>query len=239
MWQFARAVEGIGAACRALDIPITGGNVSFYNETDGKAILPTPVLGVVGLIEDAATVARRAFRSEGDAIVLLGETRDELGGSEYLKVIHGLVRGVPPRLDLEREAALQRLLVKGVADGLIRSAHDCAEGGLAVTLAECCFDTGLGADADIPAVTPFSDVAALFSESASRVVISIDARRTAELQALAAESGIPTTLIGRVGGNRIRVAVAGRGVLDEPLGEAERLWSDAIGNYVEPHRAIA
>ncbi len=243
MWQFARAVEGIGAACRALDIPITGGNVSLYNETDGKAILPTPVLGVVGLIEDAASVVRRAFRSEGDAIVLLGQTQDELGGSEYLKVIHGLVRGVPPRLDLEREAALQRLLVKGVADGLIRSAHDCAEGGLAVTFAECCFDTGLGADADIPAVEAgapeFGDVAALFSESASRVVVSIDAGRTAELQALAAESGIPATIIGRVGGNRIRVAVAGRGVLDEPLGEAERLWSDAIGNYFESQRAIA
>ena len=243
MWQFARAVEGIGAACRALDIPITGGNVSLYNETDGKAILPTPVLGVVGLIEDAASVVRRAFRSEGDAIVLLGQTQDELGGSEYLKVIHGLIRGVPPRLDLEREAALQRLLVKGVADGLIRSAHDCAEGGLAVTFAECCFDTGLGADADIPAVEAgapeFGDVAALFSESASRVVVSIDAGRTAELQALAAESGIPATIIGRVGGNRIRVAVAGRGVLDEPLGEAERLWSDAIGNYFESQRAIA
>jgi phosphoribosylformylglycinamidine synthase len=239
MWQFARAVEGIGVACRALDIPITGGNVSLYNETDGKAILPTPVLGVVGLIEDAATVVRRAFRSEGDAIVLLGETRDELGGSEYLKVMHGLVRGVPPRLDLEREAALQRLLIKGVADGLIRSAHDCAEGGLAVTLAECCFDTGLGAEADIPAVEAFGDVAALFGESASRVVISIDASRTAELQALAAETGVTATIIGRAGGPRIRVAVAGRGVLDELLAEAERLWSDAIGNYFESQRAIA
>jgi len=242
MWQFARAVEGIGAACRALDIPITGGNVSLYNETDGKAILPTPVLGVVGLIEDAATVARRAFRSEGDAVVLLGETRDELGGSEYLKVIHGLVRGVPPRLDLEREARLQRLLVKGVAEGLIRSAHDCAEGGLAVTLAECCFDTGLGIEADIQgsgSPPPFRDVAPLFSESASRVVVSIEAGRTAELQALAVESGVPAARIGRVTGNRIRVAVAGRGVLDEPLADAERLWSDAIGSYFEPQRAMA
>ena len=93
MWQFARAVEGIGAACRALDIPITGGNVSLYNETDGKAILPTPVLGVVGLIEDADTVVRRAFRGDGDAIVLLGESHDELGGSEYLKVVHGAGEG--------------------------------------------------------------------------------------------------------------------------------------------------
>src|SRR5688500_9075781 len=96
MWQFARAVEGIGAACRALDIPITGGNVSLYNETDGRAVLPTPVLGVVGLIEDASTVVRRTFRSDGDAVMLLGGSYEELGGSEYLKVIHGLVKGVPP-----------------------------------------------------------------------------------------------------------------------------------------------
>ena len=243
MWQFARAVEGIGAACRALDVPITGGNVSLYNETDGHAILPTPVLGVVGLIEDAASVASRAFRSQGDAIVLLGETRGELGGSEYLKVMHGLVRGVPPLLDLEREAALQRLLVKGVSTGLIRSAHDCAEGGLAVTLAECCFDTGLGADADIPAVdtvaSGFGDVTAMFGESASLVVVSIAANQTAELQSLAATAGVPATIIGRVGGDRIRVAVAGRGLLDEPLAEAEHFWSSAIGNYFESQRAIA
>ena len=152
MWQFAKAVEGIGAACRALDIPITGGNVSLYNETDGKAILPTPVLGVVGLIEDAATVVGKSFRAEGDAVVLLGTGRGELGGSEYLKAIHGLVRGVPPLLDLELEKALQGLLVRGVSGGLVKSAHDCAEGGLAVALAECCFGTAMGATADIPEV---------------------------------------------------------------------------------------
>ena len=243
MWQFARAVEGIGVACRALDIPITGGNVSLYNETDGKAILPTPVIGVVGLIEDAARVVRRTFCSEGDAIVLLGKTRGELGGSEYLKVMHGLVRGVPPMLDLEREAALQRLLVRGASDGLIRSAHDCAEGGLAVTLAECCFDTGLGADADLPAVdaavSGFGEVAALFGESASCVVVSVDASRTVELQTLAEKAGVPATIIGRVGGHRIRVTVAGRGVIDESLAEAERCWSDAIGNYFVSQRRVA
>ena len=243
MWQFARAVEGIGVACRALDIPITGGNVSLYNETDGTAILPTPVLGVVGLIEDAASVVRRVFRSEGDAIVLLGETWDELGGSEYLKIIHGLVRGVPPRLDLTREAALQRILIASASRGLLRSAHDCAEGGLAVTLAECCFDVGLGAEADVPGVEAaaagFGDVAALFGESASRVVISIEPSRIAELQTLAADAGVPARVIGRVGGHRIRVAVAGRGVLDESLADAERLWSDAIGSHFESQRAMA
>ena len=243
MWQFARAVEGIGAACRALDIPITGGNVSLYNETDGKAILPTPVLGVVGLIEDASTVIRRTFRSEGDAVMLLGDSEEELGGSEYLKVVHGLVKGLPPKLDLAREAALQRVLVKGVATGLIRSAHDCAEGGLAVTLAECSFDTGLGAVVDVAAVegavAAFADIATLFGESASRVVISVDNARTAELEALATESDVPVAVIGRVAGSRIRIAIDGREVIDEPLADAERVWAGAIDHYFESRRAIA
>ena len=243
MWQFARAVEGMGAACRALNIPITGGNVSLYNETDGRPVVPTPVLGVVGLIENADAVVRRAFRDEGDVIVLLGESRDELGGSEYLKVMHGLIRGVPPALDLAREGALQRVLVKGAAEGLIRSAHDCAEGGLAVTLAECCFDTGLGAEADVAAVATaanaFGDVATMFAESASRVVVSVSAARTAELEALAASEGVPADMIGRVGGERIVISIAGRRVLDESLADAERIWSTAIEIYFESKRAIA
>ena len=243
MWQFARAVEGIGVACRALDIPITGGNVSLYNETDGKAILPTPVLGVVGLIEDASTVIRRTFRNDGDAVMLLGDGGEELGGSEYLKVVHGLVKGLPPKLDLAREAALQRVLVKGVATGLIRSAHDCAEGGLGVTLAESCFDTGLGAVVDLPAVegavASFADIATLFGESASRVVVSVDSARTAELEALATESDVPVDVIGRVGGSRIRIAIDGREVIDEPLADAERVWAGAIDHHFESRRAIA
>ena len=242
MWQFARAVEGIGAACRALDIPITGGNVSLYNETDGKAIFPTPVLGVVGLIEDASTVVGRSFRAEGDAVVLLGIGRGELGGSEYLKVVHGLVRGVPPLLDLELERALQGLLVRGVSDGLVKSAHDCAEGGLAIALAESCFGTTMGATADIQgfaAAAGFSDAAALFGESASRVIVSVDAGRTAELQALAKDAGVPAEVVGRVGGDRIRIAVAGRVVLDELVADVEPLWSDAIGGYFGSQRAVA
>jgi phosphoribosylformylglycinamidine synthase len=242
MWQFAKAVEGIGAACRALDIPVTGGNVSLYNETEGKAILPTPVLGVVGLIEDAATVVGKSFRAEGDAVVLLGTGHGELGGSEYLKAIHGLVRGVPPLLDLELEKALQGLLVRGVSDGLVKSAHDCAEGGLAVALAECCFGTAMGATADLPEVAAaagFGDVAALFGESASRVVVSVDAGRTAEIQALARDAGVPAVVVGRVGGHRIRIAIAGRVVLDELVTDVEPLWSNVIGGYFESKRAVA
>ena len=243
MWQFAKAVEGMGAACRALDIPITGGNVSLYNETDGRGVLPTPVLGVVGLIEEADTVVRRAFQAAGDVVIMLGDTRDELGGSEYLKVMHGLIRGVPPALDLGREAALHRVLIEGAATRMIRSAQDCSEGGFAVTLAECCIGTGLGADVEMPgvaSVTPgLGDIATLFSESASRVIVSVAAGREADLLGLATREGVSARRIGLVCGSRIRVAIDGRGVLDEPLNEAEQTWATAIERYFEPARAIA
>src|SRR6185436_13672535 len=178
MWQFAKAVEGMGAACRALDVPITGGNVSLYNETDGNAVYPTPTIGVVGLLEHADRVVSRRFQESGDAIILLGEGRGEFGGSEYLKVVHDLVRGTPPELDLKAERALQDLLVALADERLMRSAHDCSEGGLAVALAECCFDTiGVGAEVSIGAIDVARDprlntAAALFGESASRVLIS-------------------------------------------------------------------
>jgi len=243
MWQFVRAVEGMGAACRALDVPITGGNVSLYNETDGHAVLPTPVIGVVGVIEDGDRVARRTFQAAGDVVVLLGEGRAELGGSEYLKTVHGLLRGVPPALDLTREAALQRLLVDGISTGIIRSAHDCAEGGFAITLAECCFDTGFGVSAEIASVAvgeaSFADIAALFAESASRVVVSVSATAVSDLLARAQAVGVPATRIGTVGGHRIRIDVDGRTVLDESLVESEGIWSSALEQYFERARAIA
>jgi phosphoribosylformylglycinamidine synthase subunit PurL len=243
MWQFARAVDGMGTACRALGIPITGGNVSLYNETDGRAVLPTPVLGVVGLIDNAERVVRRAFRSEGDVIILLGTSRDELGGSEYLQVVHARLRGKPPALDLRVEAALQRTLIRGAAAGLIRSAHDCAEGGLAITLAECCFDTDVGATVEVSGVdaadSGFRIIATLFGESASRAIVSVAVERAGEMVALAVEERVAATVIGRVGGKRIRVAIDGSAVIDESLADAERVWSDAVGRYFEPRRAIA
>jgi phosphoribosylformylglycinamidine synthase subunit PurL len=193
----------------------------------------------VGLLEDADRVVKRAFRAEGDAIVLLGESRAELGGSEYLKVMHDLIRGVPPALDLARERALQKVLVEGAAEGLIRSAHDCAEGGLAVTLAESSFDTGLGLDVNVSAVETRSDsmswrdVATLFAESASRVVVSVGHHQVKRLLEKASSEGIPASVIGRVGGDRIRIAVDGRTVVDEPLVDAEHIWSTAIGRYFD------
>src|SRR5436190_3601323 len=179
MWQFAKAVEGIGAACRALDVPITGGNVSLYNETDGSAIYPTPIIGVVGLLEHADRVVSRPFKHEGDAIILLGDDRGELGGSEYLKIAHGLVLGQPPAIDFDAERALHLLLVSLADARLVRSAHDCSDGGIAVAIAECCFENGgIGAEASIDSkhisrLESIDLAAALFSESPSRAVVSV------------------------------------------------------------------
>jgi phosphoribosylformylglycinamidine synthase II len=233
MWQFAEAVAGLGEACRALQIPITGGNVSLYNETDGKAILPTPVIGVVGLIEDATRTLTRKFPEAGLDIVVLGENLGELGGSEYLKTIHGLVRGVPPALDLGREAALQRLILDWSARGIVRSAHDCAEGGLAITLAECCFETdGIGADVDVTAAADVSGFdrlsATLFGESATRVVVSVAAARTAEILAQAAAAGVPAARVGSTGGPSVRIRVGGETAIDCALKTAEERWATGL-----------
>jgi phosphoribosylformylglycinamidine synthase subunit PurL len=238
MWQFVEAVEGLADACRALDIPITGGNVSLYNETDGQAIYPTPIIGVVGLIEDASRVVARAFRRAGDEIVLLGENFGELGGSEYLKTIHGLVKGQAPRLDLASERALITLLTRGAAAGLVQSAHDCADGGLAVTLAECAFDTeGIGLDVDVPAAASnglspaLAAAATLFGESASRAVVTVKSDDLTALLALAGELGVPAVRIGRTGGSRINVRVAGAAAIDCLVADAELVWTSALGRY--------
>ncbi len=239
MWQFAQAVEGLGEACRALDVPITGGNVSLYNETDGKAIYPTPTIGIVGLIEHVDRVLSRPFRRSGDVIVLLGEGRGELGGSEYLKEVHGLVRGVPPALDLAAERRLQQLLVTLAGERLVHSAHDCSDGGLAVALAECAFNTGgIGAEASIegiavPASTRIGVAAALFGESTSRVLVSAAPDNVTDVLQQAAKAGVPARVIGETGGNRIRIAVAGTIEVDVAVDQAERVWSEAIGRVFE------
>jgi phosphoribosylformylglycinamidine synthase II len=239
MWQLAEAVRGIGAACRALGIPITGGNVSLYNETDGTAILPTPVLGVVGLVEHADRVLGRAFPRDGATIVILGINRGELGGSAWLKSIHGQVRGSVPALDLELEGRLQQLLVASAADRAILSAHDCSEGGLAVALAECCFDTGgRGAQVDVPlAATDHpaghqtNVAAALFGESASRVIVSVVPDQLEAFLSRATAAEVPAHVAGRTGGSRLVVKVAGVPAIDVALAEAEAAWGTALERY--------
>jgi phosphoribosylformylglycinamidine synthase len=232
MWQFGEAVRGIGDACRALDVPITGGNVSLYNETEGRAIFPTPVLGVVGLVGDVSRVCTRRFGAAGSAVVVLGDNHGELGGSEYLARVHGLVRGAPPQLDLARERALQQLIVRLIGDGLVQSAHDCAEGGLAVALAECTFETGgIGVSAAVPAVGPagpFRTVATLFGESASRIVVSVAPAHLAAVLEAARAAGVPASRIGETGGDRIRLSVDGAVVVETPVEDAESAWLEAI-----------
>jgi phosphoribosylformylglycinamidine synthase II len=237
MWQFGRAIEGIGAACRALNVPITGGNVSLYNETDGRAIYPTPVIGIVGLLEHADRLVNRCFRGSRDVVVLLGDDRGELGGTEYLKMVFGLVRGVPPALDLEVERSLQALLVRLVDERLLRSAHDCSDGGIAVTLAECCFDTGgIGAQVGIESARVSRDhainrTAALFSETASRVVVSVTADDVTSVLERAATASVPARVIGHTGGSRLQITVGEELAVDVSVDEAERVWSSAVERY--------
>jgi phosphoribosylformylglycinamidine synthase len=238
MWQFAEAVAGLGEACRALGIPITGGNVSLYNETDGRAVLPTPVIGVVGVIDDASKVRARVFPEPGLEIVLLGENHGELGGSEWLATIHGRIAGRPPALDLERERALQALVAGLAARDLIRSAHDCAEGGFAVALAECCFDSGgVGADVSVPEARGVDGLdpaaATLFGESASRVIVSVEPGSAAAVLASAEAAGVPAARIGRTGGGAVRISVAGRVVIDCALSEAEARWGQSLAAGLE------
>jgi phosphoribosylformylglycinamidine synthase II len=225
MGQLVMAIRGMGDACRALQVPITGGNVSLYNETDGVAIYPTPTIGIVGLLEDVSKVLARSFRAAGDEVVLLGACTGELGGSEYLKTVHGRVEGRPPRLDLEAEAKLYRCVLEANAGGLLRSAHDCADGGLAVALAESCFageEPGFGAALDLPGAGLRAD-ALLFGEAPSRMVVTTG--DAAALAAVAARHGVPCARLGTVGGDSLRLSIDGAPALDEPVARLHEAWT--------------
>ena len=244
MWQLGEAVRGIGDACRALDVPITGGNVSLYNETEGRAIYPTPVLGVVGLLPDASRTVTRAFTTAGAAVVLLGDNLGELGGSEYLARVMGVVQGAPPVLDLARERDLQTLIVALVRTGLVHSAHDCSDGGLAVTLAECTFDTGgIGVESNLAgadgALGAYQSAATLFGESASRIVVSVADGLVAEVLSQAGRAGVPARVIGRTGGAEIRIDVDGVPAVRMTVAGAEAVWANAIGRHYQTTAGVA
>jgi phosphoribosylformylglycinamidine synthase subunit PurL len=232
MWQFAEAVRGMADACRALATPVTGGNVSFYNETITTAIFPTPVVGMVGLLDDIGQAMTPWFKSAGDVVLLLGETREELGGSEYLKVIHHLETGRPPRLDLDRERQVQQACLEAIRAGLVRSAHDCADGGLAVTLAESCMsgpDRGLGATVSLPGAMRAD--ALLFGESASRIVISARPDAVEGLRAIARRHAVPCADLGVVGGDHLRIT--GDGVsLSLSVEAVHRAWSTGLSRLL-------
>jgi len=198
-FQFREAVAGIREACIALDTPVTGGNVSFYNESPTGSVHPTPVIGMLGVIDSLEHITRSTFRNEGDAIVLLGDCTDEIGGSEYLATIHGAIGGAPPACDLDHERDLIATLLEAIRAGIVTSAHDCSDGGLAIAVAECIMsDSGqmLGADIDLGAWDSLPLRAVLFGEAQGRVVVSSgEADRVLEI---AARNGIPARVIGTV-----------------------------------------
>ena len=198
-YQFREAVLGMKDACEAFETPVTGGNVSFYNETDGRAIYPTPVIGMVGVIDDASKIVGQTFRNEGDDIVLLGENTEEIGGSEYLYVTKRLVAGTPPKVDLGKERALQQAVLMMTHGRHLNSARDCSDGGLACTLTECALGDGeasIGIDVALDDDLP--PVATLFAESQGRIVVSCAPDQTAEVLRIAEKHGVPAARIGSV-----------------------------------------
>lgn len=225
-WQMEKAVDGMAEACRVLDAPVIGGNVSLYNENAKGAIYPTPVVGMVGLVHDTDHITTQGFKAEGDVILLLGDTLNELGGSEFQACVHGVTEGRPPQLDLATEKKLLDAVLGAIQSGLVASAHDLSEGGLAVALAESCISGGLGAVVDFDS-TLRPDVA-LFSESQSRILLSASEEHAEKLQEFIASRGVPVQRIGRVAGDELVIRVGGVSALNRPLAGLKRVWEDTI-----------
>jgi phosphoribosylformylglycinamidine synthase len=223
MWQFAEACRGLKDGCIELGIPVTGGNVSLYNQTGAVAILPTPVVAVLGVIDDVRRRTPSAFQDEGHGVYLLGETREELSGSEWAHVVHGHLGGLPPTLDLQAERALASLLRDGV--GLLTSAHDLSDGGLAQALAESSLRHGIG----ITVGVGDDAFVELFSESASRCLVTVGPGDEDALEAMAGALGVPVRRLGTTGGDSLTVENA----FVVPLDELRAAWSstlpDALG----------
>jgi len=235
MWQFSQVIDGITKACEELEIPITGGNVSFYNETLGEGIYPTPVLGVVGILDDVRKTSKMHFAGAGRTIVLLrgGEAGDitdaesEFGSSEYAKEILGTLWGYPPQLDLEREAALQKALIELIQLGLVESVHDCSDGGLAVALAEKAFAKGIGARVNLIAGELPAEFV-LFGEDASRILLSCDTGKVAGIQRVAGKFGVVVEVIGETGSDRVEILVDGELVVSVGVAELSSGYEGAL-----------
>ena len=229
-WQLRECVEGLAEACRFFNTPVTGGNVSLYNENPQGAIDPTPTVGMVGLIENEKHITTQSFKDAGDAIILIGELGSELGGSHYLKVIHGRKAGLPPRLDFERERAVQDAVRALIQMGLVKSAHDCSEGGLAVAIAESCISGKkvTGAEIDFGATGLRIDQL-LFNESQSRIVISVPKSNASAALSLLEWRGVPAQKLGVVGGSELKIRANGEN-LSWSAADLHRAWYFAIGN---------
>ena len=228
MWQFEQACLGIADACAALQTPVVSGNVSLYNETEGRAVFPTPMIGMVGLMDDCAKNAGSFFLAAGDRVAVVGGLgKGHLGGSEYLKTVHGKVAGVPPPLDFARERAVQKAVRDCVRAGRLKAAHDCSDGGLAVAVAEMCFGRDLGCRIALPASQLRPD-ALLFGEDASRIVISFAPAERESVEAICKAVGAPLEDIGQVGGPALIV----EGVLEARIAELRETWRSAIPKLV-------
>jgi phosphoribosylformylglycinamidine synthase len=268
MWSFSEVIDGMAEACRAFNTPVVSGNVSFYNETEGRGVLPTPVIGMVGLIEDVKRVIQPGFKTEGDAIALLGETHDDLSLSEYAAVPRGgnpTVRegaapSVIPKLDLTRELAVQTACLRAAEAGLLKSAHDCSDGGLAVALAESCFSSlnreAIGAEitlesgvrsresakeSSVPDAgirTPDS-APLLFSESPSRIIISFVESARAEIEQIAANASCPMTILGAVGSKRLRITNDGEELVNLPVADLEHAWRSSLQQKLQAEAMAA
>jgi phosphoribosylformylglycinamidine synthase len=235
MWQFANVIDGMRDACQRFQVPITGGNVSFYNETEGEGIYPTPVVGLLGILEDKGLRMTHHFKGKGDLIYLLGETTEEVGGSEYLKCVHGRVDGKPPRLDLEAEAALQELLRKSAARGLLRSAHDLSDGGLGVALAESLFGPlGETVGASVALETRRRADAVLFSESQSRALVSVSPDKADELERLAEEASVPLSRLGVTGSDKLEIRVNGERAVARTVVSLREAWWSSLERGLNP-----
>jgi phosphoribosylformylglycinamidine synthase len=235
MWQFSQTIDGITKACEELEVPITGGNVSFYNETLGEGIYPTPVLGVVGILDDVHKTAKMHFDAPRRTIVLLraGEAADitdvesEFGSSEYAKEILGALWGYPPELDLEREAALQKAVIELIQERLVESVHDCSDGGLAVALAEKAFPKGVGAQVNL-AANGLPAEFVLFGEDASRILLSCDAGQVARIKEVAQQRGVFAEVIGETVPGRLEITVDGRSLVSAMVSELSAAYEDAL-----------
>ena len=232
MWQFEQAVCGMGDACLYFDIPVVSGNVSLYNETKGEAIFPTPTVAVVGLIEDQSKVMTAGFKQAGHCIGLIGFTMEELGGSEYLKVLFDRNEGKPPVLDRKHEKQVQEFCLELIQKGLIQSAHDCSEGGLAIAVAESCFsakEEALGATLELKST--LRGDALLFGETQSRIIISFPEELTDQIEDLALSYPVDFSLIGKTGGSQFTVSINGQEYIKQDIKSAKEIWKTSLGRY--------
>lgn len=228
MWQFHEVIEGIARACRAFEIPVTGGNVSFYNDTEGVSIYPSPVLGIVGKVEDITKVVGSGFREDGDPVVLLGKNKEELGASEYLKWVFHLEKGRPPQVDLEEEKRIQEFCLEAISIGILQSAHDISEGGLATCLAECAFLGGprIGCRVDIP--DEIRTDALLFGETQSRIIVTVKRPHLQELLDLAQKREVEARVMGKTGGDKLIIHHRSQKIIDLAVEQAFNIWKQAI-----------